>query len=277
MKTKHNKKRNTAFIYESLIREATAAMIKNDNVRKNKAVNLIRKHFHDDSVLLQHLKCYQSLYENQDINKETAEKILKEAKIASRVLDAHGLFVKQSDLIKDVNKDLSPEFFNTFVPNYKTLASIYQIFSNKSSPRQIVMLEKKIVDDMIMAKEPVALLEDIDNVVYSTFVEKFNQKYDSTLLQEQKQLLGCYISSFIDNGLDLKTYLNSEIRRLKESLADSLSSDEIKQDENMVRKTNKIIEKLENYKSQQIDEQSLLTILKIQQLVKEISDDADKG
>ena len=30
MKTKHNKKRNTAFVYEALIREATVAILKED-------------------------------------------------------------------------------------------------------------------------------------------------------------------------------------------------------------------------------------------------------
>ncbi len=275
MKTKHNKKRNTAFIYESLVREATVAILKNDNARKAKAVSLIKKHFHEDSVLSQHLKCYQSLYENQNLDKEIAEKILREAKIASRVLDAHGLFVKQSDLIKDVNTDLSPEFFNNFVPNYKTLASIYQIFSNKSSPRKVVMLEAKIVDDMTKKKEDINLLSNIDNTVYSTFVEKFNKKYESELLEEQKELLGCYISSFVDNGLDLKTYLNSEIGRLKEVLSDSLNTSEIKEDSSMIEKTKKIINMLEDYKNRQIDEESLLVILRTQQLVKEIFENAD--
>jgi len=275
MKTKHNKKRNTAFIYESLVREATVAILKKDNARKAKAVSLIKKHFHEDSVLSQHLKCYQSLYENQNLDKEIAEKILREAKIASRVLDAHGLFVKQSDLIKDVNTDLSPEFFNNFVPNYKTLASIYQIFSNKSSPRKVVMLEAKIVDDMTKKKEDINLLSNIDNTVYSTFVEKFNKKYESELLEEQKELLGCYISSFVDNGLDLKTYLNSEIGRLKEVLSDSLNTSEIKEDSSMIEKTKKIINMLEDYKNRQIDEESLLVILRTQQLVKEIFENAD--
>ena len=36
MKIKHNKKRNTAFVYEALIREATVAIVKQDNERKNK-------------------------------------------------------------------------------------------------------------------------------------------------------------------------------------------------------------------------------------------------
>ena len=48
---KHNKKRNTAFVYEALVREATVAILKEDNERKEKAVSIIKKHFHSQSVL----------------------------------------------------------------------------------------------------------------------------------------------------------------------------------------------------------------------------------
>ena len=45
MKTRHNKKRNTAFIYESLIVEATVSVLKKDTERQDKAVNIIKKYF----------------------------------------------------------------------------------------------------------------------------------------------------------------------------------------------------------------------------------------
>ena len=42
MKTKHNKKRNTAFVFEALIREATVAIIKENHKVKDKAVQIIK-------------------------------------------------------------------------------------------------------------------------------------------------------------------------------------------------------------------------------------------
>ena len=45
MKVKHNKKRNTAFVYESLIKEATVAILKNDGSRRDRVVKIIKKHF----------------------------------------------------------------------------------------------------------------------------------------------------------------------------------------------------------------------------------------
>ena len=35
MKTKYNKKRNTAFVYEALVREGTSAILQGDHERKN--------------------------------------------------------------------------------------------------------------------------------------------------------------------------------------------------------------------------------------------------
>ena len=44
MKNKHNKKRNTAFVFEALSREATVAIIKGDKERKDKVISIVRKH-----------------------------------------------------------------------------------------------------------------------------------------------------------------------------------------------------------------------------------------
>lgn len=274
MKIRHNKKRNTAFIYESLVKEATAAIIKNDEKTKQKVVSILKKHFSEGSVLKRHLECYRSLYESKNLDTNTAERILVEAKMASRLLDTQGLFVKQSDLIKDVNEEFDNQFFNTFVPNYKTLASISQVFSQKLSPKNSIILEGQIINHMtekIISTEQV----EVNPLVVSAFVEKFNKKYDGGLLEEQKQLLNYYISSFADNSLTLKTFLNNEVARLKECMENSLQLEHIKSDPNMVDKTNQVIEKLNSFYSTELNEKLLLTILKTQQLAKEVTTDGD--
>ena len=53
---KHNKKRNTAFVFEALAREATTATIKGDQERKAKVVSIVRKHFTGDSLLRKDLE-----------------------------------------------------------------------------------------------------------------------------------------------------------------------------------------------------------------------------
>jgi hypothetical protein len=277
MKIRHNKKRNTAFIYESLIKEATACMLKNDTQRQKKIISIVKKHFDSDSILRKRLDCYRSLYESTNLDKDTAQRILTEAKLAHRVLDPNGLFISQSDLIDDVNKELEPAVYNTFVPNYKTLATIDQIFSNKLSPKDSVILENQIIDIMTKTSELPAITPDIDGVVFSSFVNKFNKKYDDALLQEQKTLLNYFISSFVDNSLALKVFLNEEITRLKGSLTSALETKEIKSDLDMMDKTNQIIQKLQSFYNADINEEVLLTVLKTQRLIEEIKKDGDNN
>jgi hypothetical protein len=276
MRIKHNKKRNTAFVYEALIREGTSAILQGDHERKNTVVRLIKKHFAPNSILYKELQCYQSLYETKGLEKETCEKIIKEAKLASRLMDTQGIFVRQTDLINDVNKELEPSVFNNFVPNYKSLANIYKMFSHSTDPKSAVILEQLILEHMIQSV-PEENTQEVDFLVVEAFVNKFNTKYDDRLLAEQKTLLNLYISSFVDNSLELKMFLNEEISRLKKELELSRSSEHISSDEQMVVKTTQITEKLESYKDSQANQEMLLTILKIQQLVGEINDDASSN
>jgi hypothetical protein len=277
MKIRHNKKRNTAFVYEALIREGTAAILKKDSRRKNQIVALLKKHFVPGSTLYCDLECYRSLYENQGLDHFTSEKILHEAKKQKSLIDDKMLFEKQSQLIADVNKTLEGEIFANFVPNYKTLATISQLFSPKVSPRNKVILETRIVANMTNTFKERESGSEIDRVVYNTFVQKFNDKYDGTLLPEQKELLGHYISSFVDNALGLKVFLNEELSRLKEELENAQQLSEIKEDAAMAKKTAAIIGRLQSYAKKGVTEEVLTTVLKTQQLVKEIAADGSSN
>jgi|TARA_B100000900_G_scaffold413537_1_gene437778 hypothetical protein len=264
---KHNKKRNTALVYESLVKEITAAIIKNDYKRKTVAVSLVKKHFKPGSHLRRHLDCYKSLYENQDLPIGTCEKIIKEANIAARLIDPHGLFKQQTELINDINKQLDPTVFDNFVPNYKTLATIDQIFNDKTTPKTKVMLESKIIENMSKSVKPEDNV-DIDKLTLTTFIDKFNKKYSDELLDEQKQLLNFYITSFMDNAVELKMFLNEELTRLKAEI-DAIPENRLDGRRNLIN------EKLNSFQATEIDDNKLLTILKTQQLVKELNSGSD--
>ena len=137
------------------------------------------------------------------------------------------------------------------------------------------MLENELLKQMQNDRHSTSASEPIDNVVYRKFVKKFNEKYETGLLDEQKELLSHYISSFADNAVELKMFLNDEIARLKENLKRAKSEEEVSSDADMIAKTERIIEKLESFASAPIDDNLLLTVLKTQQLVKEIYNNGD--
>ena len=271
MKNKHNKKRNTALVFEALSREATIAIIKGDKERKEKVISIVRKHFTGDSLLRKDLECYRSLSENQDLDKGTSQKILEAVKLSKRLIDPDGLFKQQTEMINDINKDLSSATFNNFVPNYKSLATIAKMF-NTNSPKESVILEDRVISEMC-GKLQESEMKPIDTLTYSTFVKKFNKEYDSTLLSEQKELLNRYISSFSHEDLEMKIYLNRELGRLKESLEKATEVEEVATDPEMTKKTQLVKERLQSLANETtLNEATLFTILKTQELVKEIHD-----
>ena len=103
------------------------------------------------------------------------------------------------------------------------------------------MLETKIVEGMTGVIEE-QQMQPIDSITFTTFTKKFNEKYNGSLLREQKELLNHYISSFSHDELETKIYLNRELGRLKQSLSEAVKVEEIANDPEMVNKTNAVKE-----------------------------------
>jgi hypothetical protein len=276
MKLKHNKKRNTAFIYESLVREMTKAIVEKNLELKDNIVSIIKEHFSKNSLLSKELKLYKTLCETYSLESQTAEKLVYEIRKEHTTIDKVRLFTEQSVLIKKINSLLSNSVFSNFVPNYKSLATAYQIFNEETPIKKRVLLEQSLVEKISSKREKRQLeIKPINNLVYKSFVKKFNSEYAQKLISEQKELLSRYISSFTDNGLELKIFLNEELSRLKKNINNSLLLKEIKQDPDMVRKTKEVLEILNNFKKENINKSMIINVLKIQNLVKEINEDGN--
>ena len=271
MKMKHNKKRNTAFIFEALIRELTKAVVARDEKKKGLIIKLIRENFKGNSILARDLDLYKAILDTKYVDRHLAEKMVFEARMRKKILDEKELFAEQTKVINKINKSISSDVFTNFIPNYRDIATIYQIFDYRTKTRQRVLLESQVIDKMISSKkESLPSIKPVDNLTYKTFVQKFNEKYKNELIFEQKALLGYYIGSFSDNSLELKVFLNEEISRLRKSVMEASRLPEIKEDAEMLKNTKKVIEILDNCSKTPIDNDFIQNILKIQSLVKEI-------
>lgn len=271
MKMKHNKKRNTAFIYEAIIRELAKAIHENDKSKKSKIIKIIRENFKGSSLLGKDLELYKSILETKEVDKYTAEKIVFQSRVQKNSINHRKLFEKQSNLIEKINKEISPDVFSNFVPNYKDLATVFQIFNPKTKTKNRVLLENQVIHKMTTSQDQDSKdMKPIDNLTYKTFVKKFNEKYSNSLLEEQKHLLSKFIGSFSDNGIDLKVYLSEEIPRLFEIVANSVNMKEISSDKDMLEKTNKVISMLKETNKRKINKDLVFDILKIQNLAKEM-------
>jgi len=72
----HNKRRNTAFLYEVLVRELTKSVVAKNEERKTAVMKVIKEFFHNNSQLKQDLNLYREIVETRGTTKAAAEKII---------------------------------------------------------------------------------------------------------------------------------------------------------------------------------------------------------
>jgi len=272
MRVRHNKKRNTAFLYESLITELTKAIVRGQEEKKQKVLETIKKYFNVDSPLKKELEIYKSVLEAEVMSPNLSQRFLFEVKKDFNNLDKKEIFNQQTALIKEINESYSNAVFSNFISNYKNIGSLYQYFNSEgANAKTRLILEQRVVGMLASTKtEEKQEMKHIDSLEYKTFVNKFNETYDNTLRKEQKDLLTNYITSFSDNGLGLKSFLNEEVARLKEQVSKCSETDKIKNNKEFYNNTQRILEKLENYKKTPITEELVKEVFYIQDFVSEV-------
>jgi hypothetical protein len=258
---KHNKKRNTAFLYECLIKEMTKAVVRGESQKKQQIVETLKRYFSKGTPLYNDLQLYKQLMETKNLKESLGFRFMQEVKNDWDRLDRKEIFNQQTSLIKEFNNSL-PEAFGNFIPNYKSIATVGQYFNSGGLKAKTRLLIEERVKTLVIS-QPRAIKEDkmetLDALTYNTFVNKFNDTYKETLLIEQRELLSNYITSFSDNGLGLKLFMNEELGRLKtecDSLSEGKWSDRI----HLVK------EKLEEFKTKPLNEETVKDVFHIQQL-----------
>jgi len=265
---KHNKKRNTAFLYECLIRELTKAILKEDKRQQTKVKGLLREFFSKGKVLSEELSLYKSLLESKELKQDFSKRLMVETKKDFDGLDRKEVFNEQTALINKINKALDGNTFSNFVPNYKDLATIGLYFQNSTlGAKKRIMLEDKVVNFLTRLDENQTEMKPVDSLEFKMFVKRFNETYEHSLLKEQKELLSNFIVSFSDNGLGLKSYLNSEIGRLKEAVTiEIVEGSSTPLNENF----KKVKAKLDSYSKTPLNSKIVEEIFFIQDLLAEV-------
>jgi len=275
MKTKHNKKRNTAFLYECLLKELTKSIVKGQHERKKQVIRILKEFFKKGSLLKQDLQVYRSILECKKMSKEFAQRFIFEARKDFYDLDRKQIFNKQTILIKTINETLSPTAFANFISNYKDIASVGAFFDSKLKAKSRLLVENRLIQHITKEKTAKKEMKHIDNLTYKTFVDKFNKTYENTLRKEQKDLLTNYIVSFSDNGLGLKSFLNEEISRLKKEIHVLTEKEKKSKNEVFSAKLGRVLNKLESFSETPITDAIVKDVFYIQDLIEEVKDNAD--
>ena len=243
----------------------TKAVAENSKSKENVVMSIIKEHFSKSTELYKELKIYKCILETENFDRELSKSLLSESKSRYDSLDRKKIFSEQNKLINRINKEIGRSVFNNFVPQYKDIATIYQIFNRSSSAKQQVILENQVVD--ILTKERKTLKNEskqVDSLVVRTFFKKFNEKYNKALLSEQKDVLKHFITDSGDN-IEFKLYLNEEIGRIKTELRES-----------KVAEREDLLKVVDSFRKHEINYNLVEKVIKLQQLVHEIKQDGNQ-
>ena len=157
------------------------------------------------------------------------------------------------------------------------MASVYNLLENKdASPTSIVNSKVTLLEHITTKKNNIkksTVLENFNKqdkdtrlLTYKVLLEKFNDKY-SSLQDNQKTLLKEYVNS-VSNSPSLKSYINQEIKTVKQSLTRYSKKVEDKAIAIKIQETKNIIKPL--CKKTSVSDDNVINLLNYYELVNEL-------
>ena len=231
LNVKHNKIKNTAILYELLSRQITADVINDSN--SPKSVKIFKEFFNKNTELGKEYALYQVLLEKKYKNDSHAATLVEAVIKSRRKLSNRRLNNEKYNLIKTIKENYDiKEFFNTRIPNFKIMASIYKVFGTETGKEDfgpvqktnsvititehVISNNKKIHKSNKITETYKEQDKDLRLLSYQLLVDKFNSKYKS-LNESQKNLLKEYINN-VSNTNSLKEFIDNEVVKIKKAL-----------------------------------------------------------
>ena len=170
--------------------------------------------------------------------------------------------------------------------NYRVLASIYKVFEDISASeskfdiKEVYQAKNCIVEHIIdrpktkQTDEEIinyykSQSEDIRLLTYKLLCEKFNNKYASTLSDDQKEVLREYICN-IANTNNFSIYVKQKITEIKKSLTEII--DKIKDSDVMKIKIREIINQIDKINPGKIVKDNHVMVLMLSyELLREVN------
>ena len=275
MKIKHSKYKNTGILFELLTRQLTSDTIAGN---QPKSLSFLKKHFNKKTELLKEYKIYHTLA-TQKYNKDSQATMLIETLLeAHKNLNKSQLRREKYNLIKEIKDtyDIN-NFFKAKITDYKIMASIFNLLENKSATALSIVNSKVTLLEHITQKQNKPkkdiVLENFNKqdsdtrlLTYKVLLEKFNDKYKG-LEENQQTLLKEYVNS-VSNSPALKSYINQEIKAVKQTLTRYSKKVEDKAIAIKIQETKNIITPLN--KNSSVKDDNVINLLNYYELVNEL-------
>ena len=225
---KHSKIKNTGILFELLTRQITVDVL--NSSKESSAIKILKEFFNPKTELGKEYELYKILLEKKYGKSEQANILIEAVTKNRRKLSNRILKSEKYNLIKTIKENYSVvDFFNTKIPNYKVLASIYNVFELESSKEKITPVEEtdskvtiieNICTEQKSKPKKKSIVEsqekDLRLLTYQLLVDKFNKKY-SSLNENQRNLLREYINN-LSNTNSLREFIDTEVIKVKKIL-----------------------------------------------------------
>jgi len=276
-KLKHSKYKNTAILFEMLVRKLTSETLSSN---KTVTADLIKKYFGRNTELSKELYLYNTLLKEQFKSEAQGLDYIRTVKLSYAKLNQSALKRQRYNLVKEISeKFIFANMSKMHINNYKVLASVYMLFEYDETDNLKQLLECKnvilqnnlITSRIKVIKDPLmeqyeAQPKDIRLLTYKLLVDKFNDKY-AGLDNSQKQLLNKYIVNVNDTEA-LKEYIQTVIPKIKTQLSEHVKHITDKVTKIKVEKLSEMLCTVENMKT--IKESHVLSLLRYFDLIREL-------
>lgn len=276
-KLKHSKYKNTAILFEMLVRKLTSETLSSN---KTVTADLIKKYFGKNTELSKELYLYNTLLKEQFKSEAQGLDYIRTVKLSYAKLNQSALKRQRYNLVKEISeKFIFANMSKMHITNYKVLASVYMLFEYDETDNVKQLLECKnvilqnnlITSRVKVIKDPLmeqyeAQPKDIRLLTYKLLVDKFNDKY-AGLDNSQKQLLNKYIVNVNDTEA-LKEYIQTVIPTIKIQLSEHVKHITDKVTKIKVEKLSEMLCTVENMKT--IKESHVLSLLRYFDLIREL-------
>lgn len=280
---KHNKKRDTAILFEMLVRHATASLMEDKKDVVAKTMGIIKKFFRKGSPLNEELRAFRILLNSHVKSPETAKKVLSEVCEFTKSLSSKNIDKQKSLLIKEINHNLdAKQLFSYRIPEYRTYATAQILFNDSRSKRtplenvERIQLEEQIIERLTGGK----VTESADflkvNPKHSQMINKFVtkrfvEKYQKVLSEDQKTLLTRYAINLLSEGGDkqFNLFISEQIEKIKKSLSE-IKDGELTKDSELMSKIGEAKQKLSLENFQKVDDEKVVQLLQYMALSGEI-------
>jgi hypothetical protein len=275
MKVKHSKYKNTGILFELLTRQLTSDTIAGN---QPKSLSFLKKHFNSKTELLKEYKIYHTLATQKYSKDSQASMLIEELMKTHDKLNKSQLRREKYNLIKEIKDTYNVnDFFKAKITDYKVMASIFNLLeNNEATPLSIVDSKVTLLEHITRKQTSIKkdnILENFSKqdkntrlLTYKVILEKFNDKY-SELQDNQKTLLKEYVNS-VTNSPALKSYINQEIKEVKDLLTKYSKKVEDKAVAVKLTETKEMIKPL--CKKSSVNDDNVINLLNYYELVNEL-------